>query len=208
MICVIISDSVKDQLCCLPWRVNCTFAELFVTKSSMGCFILSIVLEPSTDCNRFSYVIILLRMCNWAKISYMPWFQALLFQYKSSASSEIAECKRVKVNILLVAVCGTFSIVKLVFLMTCCRLIGYTRKVFHASLSSGFYCLIFKWYTEILLILRWFNADWMKMITLLGHLPFWNCCVQREVIEAFSSTDALTPWLHARLNSLQLRISV
>lgn len=115
MICVIISDSVKDQLCCLPWRVNCIFAELSFTKSSMGCFILSIVLEPYTDCIRFSYVIILLRMCNWAKISYMPWFQALLFQYKSSTSSEIAECKRVKVNILLVAVCGTFSIVKLVF---------------------------------------------------------------------------------------------
>ena len=111
----IISASVRDQVSGLPWRVDYTVAQLSATKSSVGCFILPVVPEPSADCISFSYVIILLRMCNLSKISFMPWFQSLLFEYKSSASSVVAEYKRVEVNILLVAVCSTFSIVKLVF---------------------------------------------------------------------------------------------
>ena len=54
------------------------------------------------------------RMCNLAKISVMPLFQLLLFEYNSTASSTVAENNREKVTILLVAVCSTFSNVKLV----------------------------------------------------------------------------------------------
>lgn len=54
------------------------------------------------------------RMCNLAKISVMPLFQPLLFEYNSTVSSAVAEYKREKVTILLVAVCSTFSNIKLV----------------------------------------------------------------------------------------------
>ena len=50
----IISASVRDQVSGLPWRVDYTVAQLSVTKSSVGCFILSVVPEPSADCIRFS----------------------------------------------------------------------------------------------------------------------------------------------------------
>ena len=123
----------------------------------------------------------------------MPWFQSLLFEYKSSASSVVAEYKRVEVNILLVAVCSTFSIVKLVFgsffnktrwWLLVVKL-SDTWKVLSCQSAFGLCYLTLKWYTKILLILHWFDADWTRMITLFDHLPFWKCCVQHEVTEAF-----------------------
>ena len=155
----IISASVRDQVIGLPWRVDYTVAQLSATKSSVGCFILPVVPEPSADCISFSYVIILLRMCNLSKISFMPWFQSLLFEYKSSASSVVAEYKRVEVNILLVAVCSTFSIVKLVFgsffnkTLVVVKL-SDTWKVLSCQSAFGLCYLTLKWYTKILLILH------------------------------------------------------
>ena len=123
----------------------------------------------------------------------MPWFQSLLFEYMSSASSVVAEYKRVEVNILLVAVCSTFSIVKLVFgsffnktrwWLLVVKL-SDTWKVLSCQSAFGLCYLTLKWYTKILLILHWFDVDWTRMITLFDHLPFWKCCVQHEVTEAF-----------------------
>ena len=53
----ILCASARDQRCGLPWRVNNTVAQLSATKSSIGCFILPIVLGASADCIRFSHVI-------------------------------------------------------------------------------------------------------------------------------------------------------
>ena len=98
-------------------------------------------------------------MCNLSKISFMPWFQSLLFEYKSSASSVVAEYKRVEVNILLVAVCSTFSIVKLVFgsffnkTLVVVKL-SDTWKVLSCQSAFGLCYLTLKWYTKILLILH------------------------------------------------------
>ena len=112
----------------------------------------------------------------------MPWFQSLLFEYKSSASSVVAEYKRVEVNILLVAVCSTFSIVKLVFgsffnktrwWLLVVKL-SNTWKVLSCKSAFGLCYLTLKWYTKILLILHWFDADWTRMITVFDHLPFEN----------------------------------
>ena len=69
------------------------------------------------------------RMCNLAKISVMPLIQPLLFEYNSTVSSAVAEYKREKVTILLVAVCSTFSNIKLV-------LSSFLRKHVNDWLSS------------------------------------------------------------------------